>query len=203
MRTESENNQASEKKNRRRSSKKLTGEDYLPGDLPPDSLVQRMIRVNHAGEYGAVRIYEGQIAILGKSASGSVLRTMADQERQHFEAFERIILDQRVRPTALTPLWHIAGFMLGAGTALIGEKAAHACTVAIEEVIAEHYQMQSKQLGDDQSQLRDTIDQFRSEEIEHRDEALERGALEAPGYEALSFAIKAGSRVAIWLSERV
>ena len=183
---------------------KRTGEDRLPGDLPPAALVERMIRVDHAGEFGAVRIYEGQMAVLGKSSpAGATVQRMADQEREHLETFDRLIVDRRVRPTALTPLWHVAGFALGAGTALMGEKAAHACTVAIEEVIDEHYGKQAEQLGDDESDLRDTIEQFRADEIAHRDEALERGARDAPGYEVLTSAIKAGSRLAIWLSERI
>ena len=182
---------------------KRTGEDRLPGDLPPADLVERMIRVDHAGEFGAVRIYEGQMAVLGKSPAGMTVRKMADQEREHLEAFDHLVVDRRVRPTALTPLWHVAGFALGAGTALMGEKAAHACTVAIEEVIDEHYGKQAEQLGDDESALRDTIERFRADEIAHRDEALEHGAREAPGYEVLTSAIKAGSRLAIWLSERI
>ena len=183
---------------------KRTGEDRLPGDLPPAALVERMIRVDHAGEFGAVRIYEGQMAVLGKSSpAGATVQRMADQEREHLETFDRLIVDRPVRPTALTPLWHVAGFALGAGTALMGEKAAHACTVAIEEVIDEHYGKQAEQLGDDESDLRDTIEQFRADEIAHRDEALERGARDAPGYEVLTSAIKAGSRLAIWLSERI
>ena len=111
--------------------------------------------------------------------------------------------ERRFVPTALAPLWHVAGFALGAGTALLGEKAAHACTVAIEETIDEHYRRQAERLGDDEAELRDTIERFRADEIAHRDEALERGALEAPGYEALTAAVKAGSRLAIWLSERL
>ena len=122
---------------------------------------------------------------------------------EHLAAFDRLIADRRVRPTALTPLWRVAGFALGAGTALLGEKAAHACTVAVEETIDEHYRRQAERLGDDEAELRDTIERFRADEIAHRDEALERGALEAPGYEALTSAIKAGSRLAIWLSERL
>ncbi len=187
----------------RRRRPKRTGEDRLPGDLPPETLVARMIRVDHAGELGAVRIYEGQMSVLGKSPAGAALRRMADQEREHLEAFGRLIVERRVRPTALTPLWHVAGFALGAGTALLGEKAAHACTVAIEEVIDEHYRGQAEQLGDDEAALRSTIERFRADEIAHRDEALERGAREAPGYDALTSAIKAGSRLAIWLSERL
>ena len=182
---------------------KQTGEDRLPGDLSPAALVERMIRVDHAGEFGAVRIYEGQMAVLGTSPAGATVQRMADQEREHLEAFDRLVVDRQVRPTALTLLWHVAGFALGAGTALMGEKAAHACTVAIEEVIDEHYEKQAEQLGDDESALRDTIQRFRADEIAHRDEALEHGAREAPGYEVLTSAIKAGSRLAIWLSERI
>lgn len=182
--------------------RKRTADDRLPGDLPAEQLIERMIRVDHAGEYGAVRIYEGQLAVLGHTAAGDPLRHMATQERAHLEAFERMVVDRRIRPTALTPLWHVAGFALGAGTALLGEKAAHACTVAVEEVIDAHYRSQAEELGDDEAPLRETIERFRAEEIAHRDEAVARGAHEAPGYELLSSAIKAGSRLAIWLSER-
>ena len=186
-----------------RGRPKRTGEDRLPGDPSPETLIERMIRVDHAGEFGAVRIYEGQMAVLGEGPAGATLRRMADREREHLAAFDRLISDRRVRPTALTPLWRVAGFALGAGTALLGEKAAHACTVAIEETIDEHYRRQAERLGDDEAGLRDTIERFRADEIAHRDEALAHGALEAPGYEALTSAIKAGSRLAIWLSERL
>lgn len=187
----------------KRQRLRQTGEDHLPGDLPPEDLVDRIIRVDHAGEFGAVRIYEGQLAVLGTGCAEKTLQRMVEQEREHLAAFEQLIVDRRIRPTALTPLWHVAGFALGAGTALMGEKAAHACTVAIEEVIDEHYDKQSQQLGDDEASLRDTIDRFRADEIAHRDEALEKGAREAPGYEVLTSAIKSGSRLAIWLSERL
>ncbi len=181
---------------------RYTGEGRLPGDLAPEALIERMVRVNHAGEYGARRIYEGQLAILGRSKSGPAIRHMYEQEREHLETFERIIAERRVRPTALQPLWHIAGFALGASTALLGEKAAMACTVAVEEVIDEHYAKQAAQLGEEESALRETIERFRAEELEHRDTGLAHGAEETPGYEPLSAAIKAGSRLAIWLSER-
>ena len=180
-----------------------TGDPRLPGDLGPEALLERMIRVDHAGEYGARRIYEGQLAVLGASRSAPTLRHMHEQELRHLKKFEDLIVERRVRPTLLQPLWHVAGFALGAGTALMGEKAAMACTVAVEEVIDEHYAKQAEQLGDDEADLRETIEEFRAEELEHRDTALEHGAEEAPGYEALSAAVKAGSRLAIWLSERV
>ena len=175
---------------------------YLPGDLTHDQRLARMIRVDHAGEYGARRIYEGQLAVLGQSPSAPTIRHMHEQELKHLQTFERLLVEKRVRPTALQPLWHVAGFALGAATALMGEKAAMACTVAVEEVIDEHYARQAQQLGEEDASLKETIETFRAEELEHRDIGLEHGAEEAPAYEALSGAVKASSRLAIWLSER-
>lgn len=181
-----------------------TGDDRLPGDLPPRELVERIIRVDHAGEYGARRIYDGQLAVLGKaSPARAAVRAMAEQERQHLAAFDGLIADRRVRPTALMPLWHVAGFALGAATALLGERAAMACTIAVEEVIDDHYAKQSRALGDDEAELRARIDEFRGHESEHKATAEAHHGREAGGYELLSAAIKAGSRLAIWLSERI
>ncbi|MGQ3031738.1 MAG: demethoxyubiquinone hydroxylase family protein, partial [Ferrovibrionaceae bacterium] len=117
--------------------------------------------------------------------------------------FEKMVAERRVRPTVLTPIWHVAGFALGAATALLGEKAAMACTEAVEEVIDEHYARQHAELGDDESELKAVIEQFRVEEVEHRDTARAAGAAEAPAYPVLTTAIKQASRLAIWLSERV
>ena len=176
----------------------------LPGDLTPEDQIARMIRVDHAGEYGARRIYEGQLAVLGKHhPQAAEIRHMYEQEKRHLETFEELLSERRVRPTALQPLWHLAGFALGAATAMMGERAAMACTVAVEEVIDEHYARQSAALDASEAPLRETIDEFRAEELEHRDIALQQGAEEAPGYELLTGGIKAGSRLAIWLSERV
>lgn len=175
----------------------------LPGDPTREELIARIIRVDHAGEYGARRIYEGQLAVLRQAPSGPVIAEMHRQEVRHLEAFEGLIGDRRVRPTALQPLWHVAGFALGAATALLGEKAAMACTVAVEEVIDEHYARQIERLGEDEAELRDALAGFRADELAHRDTGLAHGAGEAPGHAALSAAIKAGSRLAIWLSERV
>jgi ubiquinone biosynthesis monooxygenase Coq7 len=183
--------------------KRRTGDDLLPGDPSPEKFVHRMIRVDHAGEYGAARIYAGQLAVLGAGRSGPAIRHMAAQEGRHLETFDRLIADRHVRPTALQPLWYVAGFALGAATAMLGDKAAMACTVAVEEVIDEHYARQAEQLGDDEAELKETIEAFRAEEIEHRDIGLAEGAEEAPAYEFLTGAIKAGSRLAIWLSTRV
>jgi len=173
-----------------------------PGTKTSDEIAA-MIRVDHAGEYGAVRIYEGQLAVLGKTAAGDSIRRMAAEEQRHLETFDRLIVERRVRPTALEPVWRIAGFALGAATALLGEKAAMACTAAVEEVIDEHYAGQIARLGDTDKELKTTVADFRADEIAHRDEALAAGAEQAPGYRVLSETIKAGCRFAIALSTRI
>ena len=185
------------------SGARLTGEPRLPGDLDRAALVARMLRVDHAGEYGARRIYEGQLAVLGERAAQGAIREMYDQELRHLDRFEKLLVERRVRPTALQPLWHVAGFALGAATAMLGERAAMACTVAVEEVIDEHYAGQGEKLGADEAELKRTIEEFRADEQAHRDIGLQRGAEAAPGYALLTAAIKSGSRLAIWLSERV
>jgi 3-demethoxyubiquinol 3-hydroxylase len=175
----------------------------LPGDPLPQETTARMIRVDHAGEYGAMRIYAGQIAVLGRSEHAQVLHHMQEQEKQHLERFEHLVVRGRVRPTALLPLWHVAGFALGAATAALGPRAAMACTVAVEEAIDRHYATQAEALDETETDLRETIEKFRAEELEHRDIGLARGAAQTPGYRLLKTAIKAGCRVAIALSERV
>jgi ubiquinone biosynthesis monooxygenase Coq7 len=175
----------------------------MPGEPSRQELVDSMIRVDHAGEHGAVRIYEGQLAILAGTESESAIREMAEQERRHLDGFDTLVADRRVRPTALSPLWHVAGFALGAGTALLGPQAAMACTKAVEEIIDEHYADQANKLGDDEADLRDMIEDYRADEQAHRDTAIEQGAEQAPGYEILTGAVKAGSRLAIWLSTRI
>jgi len=176
---------------------------YLPGDPTPEERLARMIRVDQAGEYGAKRIYEGQLAVLGRRPDAAVIRHMAEQEQAHLDEFDRLLVERRVRPTALNPLWHVAGFALGAATALMGRHAAMACTVAVEEVIDEHYGRQAKALGDDEPALKATIEKFRAEEVAHRDIGLAEGAERTPGYTLLKSAIKTGSRAAIWLAERI
>ena len=178
------------------------GPKYLPGDRRKRDDVHSMLRVNLAGEFGAKRIYEGQLSVLGKGPKGDILRHMADQEAHHLETFETMVAQRRVRPTALRPVWHVAGYALGAGTALLGEKAAMACTVAVEEVIDAHYQEQLSALGQDEPDLSAKIEEFRLEELEHRDIGLDHGAAQAPAYSILTGLIQRGSRLAIWLSER-
>lgn len=180
------------------------GPRRLPGDPSGKALVERIVRVDQAGEYGAKRIYDGQLAVLGRrSVATPAIRRMAEQEQRHLDTFNRLLAERRVRPTLLSPLWHVAGFALGAATALMGERAAMACTVAVEEVIDEHYRRQSETLGSSEPALKAVIDEFREDEIQHRDTGLAHGAESAAGYPLLAGAIKAGSRLAIWLSTRL
>jgi ubiquinone biosynthesis monooxygenase Coq7 len=174
-----------------------------PGDLTPRERMERAIRVDHAGEYGAARIYAGQLAMLRRSGKAEILRHMQAQEQQHLATFNDLIADRHVRPTALLPFWHLAGFALGAVTAAMGEKAAMACTVAVEDVIDAHYTAQIDRTDAEDTKLRDTLQQFRAEEREHRDIGLAHGAEQAFGYRLLSRAIKAGCRTAIAMSERL
>ena len=175
----------------------------LPGDLSKHEQIDRIVRVDHAGEFGAQRIYEGQLAVLGRRPCGKTIRHMKEQEEKHLAAFEKLIVERRARPTILHPLWHVAGFALGAGTALMGERAAMACTIAVEEVIDDHYRRQHDSLGDDEAELKATIEEFRAEEAEHAHIGREHGGEETIGYPVMRAAIAAGSRLAIWLSERV
>jgi ubiquinone biosynthesis monooxygenase Coq7 len=185
------------------SSDQPTSAERLPGDLTREQLVERIIRVDHAGEIGARRIYEGQMAVLKGRPEAAPIEYMYRQELEHLKAFEAMMVERRVRPSALYPLWHAAGFALGVATALLGPKAAMACTVAVEEVIDQHYRQQSERLGSDELALKTSIDKFRAEEIEHSEIGRAHGAEGAPGYPLLSAAIKAGSRMAIWLAERI
>jgi ubiquinone biosynthesis monooxygenase Coq7 len=163
-----------------------------------------MLRVDQAGEYGATRIYAGQLAVLRPNCpEAKLIARMAAQEQRHLKRFDTLMAERRGRPTVLQPFWNIAGFALGAATALMSEKAALACTDAIETEIDLHYQQQLDELGDDDPELAGDIAEFRADEIEHRDSARAAGATEAMGYPVLSAAIRAGCRVAIGLSKRI
>ncbi|ETN62902.1 coenzyme q10 biosynthesis protein [Anopheles darlingi] len=170
-------------------------------------LIDSVLRVDHAGEVGANQIYRGQMAVLGHTKAGKTIQHMWEQEKVHKEEFDRLLYKYRARPTALLPFWNVAGFALGAGTALLGEKAAMACTVAVESVIVEHYNDQLRKLMDDPTfvdkELLATIRRFRDEEQEHHDTGLEHGAEQAPFYQALTDVIKFGCRTAIKIAERV
>jgi len=171
----------------------------LPGHPSPKKQIESMLRVNLAGEYGAQRIYEGQLAVLKQSPSAPLLEHMKEQEMSHLKNFEEWAVKNHVRPTVLHPLWHVAGYALGAATGFLGEKAAMACTAAVEEVIDQHYEKQLTLLGNHNPELSDLIYTCQQDEREHRDIALEQG----PAYPILSSAIRTASRLAIWLSERV
>ena len=176
--------------------------EWQPGDKRPDTA--SMLRVNQAGEYGAARIYAGQLAVLGRGSSAAhQIARMASQEQRHLDRFNALLSERGVRPTALQPLWSVAGFALGAATALISEKAAMACTDAVETEIDRHYSEQLSELGETDPELAADIAEFQAEELEHRATAREHGSQEAVGYPLLSAAIRAGCRVAIELSKRV
>ena len=168
------------------------------------SKTSRMLRVDQAGEYGATRIYAGQLAVMGDRAPHAAeIAAMATQEAGHRARFDAMIARRGVRPTALQPVWNAAGFALGAATALIGPEAAMACTAAIETEIEKHYSAQLDELGDDDPELAATIAEFRDDEREHHATALAAGAERAPAYPLLSGAIRLGCRMAIRLSERI
>lgn len=166
-----------------------------------------MLRVDHAGEYGAVQIYRGQQAVFdgiaGKARTAALVADMAEGERKHLETFDRLLVERRVRPTALAPVWNAAGFALGAATALVGERAAMACTSAVEEVIEQHYAAQAKELAETEPALAATIIEFREEELGHHDTAIAEGAEGAPAYDIFHKAVGAACRLAIALSEKI
>ena len=175
---------------------------WRPGDDRPD--IGSMLRVDQAGEYGATRIYAGQLAVLGdRSACARLIARMAAGEERHLRHFDRLIAERGVRPTALQPVWNHAGRMLGAVTALISPNAAMACTAAVETEIDRHYGEQLRSLGSEDPELAATIEKFQAEEVEHRDTAIEAGAEDVFGYPILSWLIRAGCRAAISLSKRI
>lgn len=180
----------------------------LPGRKADEGRIAGMIRVDHAGEYGAVAIYEGQLAVFGKIPSkvriANQLRHMAEDEQAHLDAFDGLIRTRGVRPTALMPVWKIAGRTLGVATALMGEKAAHACTEAVETVIEGHYTDQIAELqASGEAELATRFTQFRDEEVAHKNLAVDEGAKEAFGYPVLSKLIEAGCRTAIRITAKV
>jgi 3-demethoxyubiquinol 3-hydroxylase len=175
---------------------------WKPGDRREDAAT--MVRVDQAGEYGATRIYAGQLAVMGdRTPMARAINGMANQEEHHRRFFDAMMARRRVRPTLLQPLWDVAGFALGAGTAALGPQVAMACTAAIETEIDRHYRQQLDQLGDEDPELGQAVAQFREEEIEHLDAAIASGAETVPAYPLLSGLIRAGCRAAIGLSKRI
>ncbi len=176
--------------------------DWKPGDAKRRT--DAMIRVDQAGEFGATRIYAGQLAVMGdRGAAARAIAGMAAQEERHRAFFDKMMATRRVRPTLLQPIWDVAGFALGAVTAAIGPEAAMACTAAVETEIDKHYSEQLVQLGNSDPELSAAIADFQADELEHRDTALASGAERAPGYPLLSGAIRLGCRIAIATAKRI
>jgi ubiquinone biosynthesis monooxygenase Coq7 len=177
-----------------------------PGRGAGRARLAEILRVDHAGELGAVAIYRGQQAVFeagGRAQITGELAEMQSHEAVHLAAFDKLLNDHKVRPTVLTPFWRMAGFALGAGTALLGEKAAHACTEAVETVIEGHYADQIAELEHRDPALAKQLSTFRDEELAHRDHAVANGARDAPGYAVLSLMIGTVCRGAIKLAEKI
>jgi len=178
-----------------------------PGEGGLRQRLHEMIRVDHAGEFGAVQIYRGQLAVFrnrpGMERAADLIGEMEAGEKTHLETFDRLVVERGVRPTAMAPVWRVLGFGLGAATALMGEKAAHACTASVEEAIEEHYAAQLKALDGVDSELRGIVAKFRQDELQHRDTAVAEGAKNATGYGVLSGMIKLGCKIAIRVSEKI
>lgn len=174
---------------------------------PSSKRLAEMLRVDHAGEYGAVRIYAGQRAVFaaapGKAATAAMIAKMEAGESRHLEAFDALLAERRVRPTLLSPIWNAAGFALGAATALMGEKAAMACTSIVEEEIERHYAAQAEELAARAPDLAKTIETFRQDELDHKAAAEQAGARDAAGFQLMRTLIGAGCRLAIRLSEKI
>ena len=178
-----------------------------PGPGAVRARLAEILRVDHAGELAAVHIYRGQRAVFdraaGKEKIGADLAEMEAHEQVHLDRFDGLLTERRVRPTLMAPVWRAAGFTLGVGTALLGEKAAHACTEAVETVIEDHYAGQIDELRTRDPALAAELSQFRDDELAHRDHAVANGAREAPAYRLLSAVVQAGCRAAIRISEKI
>ena len=169
--------------------------------------LEEIIRVDHAGERGAIKIYEGQLLALSTFKKNEklkkIIEDMKEHEKEHFEYFDKEIQKRNIKPTVFLPIWDLLGVTLGFGTTMIGEKAAMLCTASVEEVIDKHYQKQIDQIKDDEKNLRDKIIKFREDELHHKDIAYENGATKKGLYSLLDKVIKTGSKIAINISEKV
>jgi 3-demethoxyubiquinol 3-hydroxylase len=177
-----------------------------PGSGETQGRLAEILRVDHAGELAAVHIYRGQAAVYGGTKNDALaqqFKHMEGEEQVHLDAFEALMREKQVRPTLMTPVWRMAALGLGVGTALLGEKAAHACTEAVESVIGEHYAEQIRDVEASDPELAAKLSQFRDDELGHHDRAVDQGAREATGYPLLSAVIKTGCRLAIRISEKI
>ena len=169
--------------------------------------LEEIIRVDHAGERGAIKIYEGQLLALKTIKQDNDLKDkiekMKEQEKEHLEYFEKEIQKRKIKPTYLLPVWDLVGVALGFGTALLGKKAAMLCTASVEEVIEDHYQSQLKKIGDDEKDLKEKIEKFKADEVKHKNMAYESGATNKGLYSIMDKAIRTGSRIAITISEKI
>ena len=162
-----------------------------------------ILRVDHAGETAASKIYDGQLAILKNTPVGPTIQHMKDQEEEHLDTFNRLLVENDTRPTALLPLWNAMGYGLGVASALMGEKAAMACTIAVEEVIGEHYAKQAETLDKKHNKLKSTLEKFRDDELDHLETGVEHDGKNAPGYEIMKTVVQFGCRTAIKISEKI
>ena len=170
-------------------------------------ILEEIIRVDHAGERGAIKIYEGQLLALNTIKQDEKLKTiiqeMKEQEKEHLEYFEKEIQKRKMKPTYLLPLWDLIGVSLGFGTVLLGKRAAMLCTASVEEVIEDHYQKQLKKIGNDEKELKTKIEKFKRDEINHKNTAYETGASKIGIYSIMDKVIKTGSKLAITISEKI
>ena len=170
-------------------------------------ILEEIIRVDHAGERGAIKIYEGQLLALKTIKQDEklkeIIEEMKDHEKEHLEYFEKEIQKRKIKPTYFLPLWDLMGVTLGFGTAMLGKKAAMLCTASVEEVIEDHYQNQIKKIGNDEMELKAKIEKFKSDEIEHKNIAYESGATNKGLYSLMDKVIRTGSRIAISISEKI
>ena len=165
--------------------------------------IDAILRVDHAGETAAAKIYDGQLAILKYTSVGPTIQHMKDQEQEHLDTFNKLLIENDTRPTALLPIWNVMGFGLGMASAIMGKKAAMACTIAVEEVIGEHYAKQAEALDEDLPELKATLIKFRDEELDHLETGVENEGRQAPGYEIMKTIVQFGCRTAIKISEKI
>jgi len=169
--------------------------------------LEEILRVDHAGERGAIKIYEGQLLALKTIKQDenlkNIVEKMREHEKEHLEYFEKEIQKRKIKPTYMLPLWDVMGVALGFGTALLGKKATMLCTASVEEVIENHYDNQLKKIGNDEKNLKDKIEKFKSEEIDHKNIAYEAGATNKGLYSIMDKVIRIGSRIAITISEKI
>ena len=169
--------------------------------------LEEIIRVDHAGERGAIKIYEGQLLALKTIKQDDDLKDkieeMREKEKEHLEYFEKEIQKRKIKPTYLLPVWDLMSVALGFGSALLGKKAAMLCTASVEEVIDDHYQSQLKKIGDDQKDLKEKIEKFKMNEVDHKNIAYESGATNKGLYSIMNKVIRTGSRIAITVSEKI